>query len=283
MTLRASTGSSLSSGPVRYCFCPVGLRTTFSELVMPIRLTALWVFMGSLVALSLRASAQVPESRTDPFVAEATEAIRSPKGAVLVARITGTGIAREGSSWVMHGIAVERVIKTFRNDKGVYFVPTIILENPKEEKSGLKRGALYVVVVKLKRAPYGYLVLTGAREIDGTAGDPVIEILVQEARQRSVFGSSPLLDTFLKTSWDHSGIHTPRADGSVDPVAFGLTTERLLRDIDADLTVAVVSYLRPKRLAGDEEVTDWLCDVVDHLGGPPSRPGKLGSSTGRRA
>jgi hypothetical protein len=80
--------------------------------------------MGWSAVLSLRGSAQEPESRSDPFVAEATEAIRSAKGAVLVARIEGTGVAREGSSWLMHALEVQRVIKSFRNDKGVLPSPS---------------------------------------------------------------------------------------------------------------------------------------------------------------
>jgi hypothetical protein len=228
-----------------------------------------------LALIVLRASSSVAVAQDSRalqklFPEAASTAIGSEKGAVLVVEVLSSGPRRsKKSTFYEHWISVEEVIKGFYDpDEGYYYTPLMLGEDTRRGVAGvpfLGPGKRFVVAINYLGFPFACGEVNGATELSGAAGDAeLVNRLRQDAAARAVFGHWGSAHGLR--GLDSLGVRSGRADGSVDPDAFGQTQAQTTRDLNEGASIVVARYRGlPGFFDGDRSSHEF--EVLEHLGG----------------
>ena len=198
----------------------------------------------------------------DSMRISASKAIRSRLGGVFVVKIQDTYQHRR-SRVFGHAFTVEEVLKPYRNDAGIYWIPLEVNELTSDGKPALEIGKRYLIVTSLKFFAYGWLYVDDKIEL-GAGDDELMQSMRIMVARDAAYGSTPYLDNSMAGSFDARGLRSPHPDGRLDPVAFGLTRDmaRGAKSKGMDLIVARVLDARTTKEGGGDLNVSVIEDLL---------------------
>ena len=191
-----------------------------------ISIVALMMFMTPCIC-----SQEKTNCITMPFMQAALRAIEDPKGGVFLMTVRSV-VQQRKSRVFMYWVTVEDVIKPYRNDEGVYYIPKAIVELTRDKKATLCVGKQYIIVTRLKFLLYDFMSVECSVKSESLKNrEAVLKELHELSKRHAVYGSSRYLDYYLSYDLDVHGIRTKHHDGYIDPEPFGFTKSQIKKAI----------------------------------------------------
>jgi len=208
---------------------------------------------------------QKKEQCTQDFLALANAAAKDRAAAIIFAEVGFTEQERTSRVFT-HYLAVNEVIKPFRDDNGLYYIPTAGAEMTGWDKTpALKVGQKYVMIIRLRFNPYGCQLIDGWLHFTGGCDyeDACLQELKNYVKERAEYGSSPYLEAIMNEELDALGRRTIRANGYMDPEAFGLGKKRVIEEVGKGGRLLLLRIAEVKKT----EVQNIRFDIIDDISG----------------